>query len=185
MEVATKIEKSKKQKLKKQKDHAFGKDVFLLGRDKEGMRHWLEAPRWDCGWYWGFGYVEVYQQNWLPSKARDINEHTHIESSFIGQPQDHYDIEKKAFVKGEYIHNIYDSLKLAQTTFNENEGWILTELFKQFYLLKDMASLYGSGGMNTATSPIDWTDKTQEKHINEIMIPRITAKIMEILSPEK
>ena len=61
-----------KELIKKEKDHAFGKDVYLLGKDAEGVKYWLESPSWDCGWYWGFGYVETYQRNWRPSLARDI-----------------------------------------------------------------------------------------------------------------
>ena len=36
---------------------------YLLGRDEEGINYWLEEPSWDCGWYWGFGYVETYTTN--------------------------------------------------------------------------------------------------------------------------
>ncbi len=58
--------------MQKQMDHAFNKDVYLLGKDSEGISYWLEAPSWDCGWYWGFGYVETYRSNRKPSTARDI-----------------------------------------------------------------------------------------------------------------
>ena len=38
--------------MEKKKSHAFGKDVYLLGTIN-GKMQWLEAPSWNCGWYWG------------------------------------------------------------------------------------------------------------------------------------
>ena len=38
--------------IKKRVDKAFGKDVYLLGIDQYNEYVWLEAPKWDCGWYW-------------------------------------------------------------------------------------------------------------------------------------
>jgi hypothetical protein len=46
--------------LSKRKSHAFGKDIYLIGKDKSGTNYWLESPSWDCDWYWGFGYIETY-----------------------------------------------------------------------------------------------------------------------------
>jgi len=164
-----------KNTLKKQESHAFRKDVYLLGQDKEGVKYWLEAPKFDCGWYWGFGYVETYTNNDNPSKAKDINSHSHIDSSFTGK------------INGsEYIHNIYDCPTFELTTFDKNEGWKLSELFKQFYLLKDMAAFCHKElpGCHITTSPVNHGDlKDLNKRINEVMIPAITAKIIEILKP--
>ena len=49
--------------MKKQTTTAFKKKIYLLGADAEGTKYWLEAPSWDCDWYWGFGYVETYTNN--------------------------------------------------------------------------------------------------------------------------
>jgi hypothetical protein len=177
--------KTKKELISKQKDHAFRKDVYLLGKDKGGIKYWLESPSWDCDWYWGFGYVETYKQNWLPSKAKDINGHRHI-NGILG-PQEKYDFDKKAFVKAEHVSNLIDSELFAATTFTESESWQLTELFKQFYLLKDMAAFCGKDlpGCHVTTSPVNHGDlKAWESKINKELIPAITAKIIEILSPE-
>jgi hypothetical protein len=40
----------KKKLIAKRKDRAFGKDIFLLGKDSDGYTVWLEEPKWDCGW---------------------------------------------------------------------------------------------------------------------------------------
>lgn len=168
--------KTTKQLIDKQKDHAFRKDVYLLGTDEDDTKYWLEAPSWDCGWYWGFGYVETYQNNRKPSIARDIYSHQHINSSFTGKMEN-----------GEYIHNIYDCHKLTAVTFTESEGWKLSELFRQFYLLKEMADFTHKDlpGCHVTSSPVNHGDlKDWNKKINEVMIPAITAKIIEILSPK-
>lgn len=175
-----------KNTLQKQESFAFGKRIFLIGQDSEGINYWLEEPKWDCGWYWGFGYIETYTNNKNPRIARDISSHQHF-SGFVGQ-QEKYDFDKKCFVKDDYIHNIYDSKKLKKTTFSEKEGWQLSELFKQFYLLQDMAEFCHKKpvvGCNiTTVKEVDnnnsvggWYDE-----INKVMIPKITARILEILS---
>ena len=69
--------------MKKQTTIAFNKKIYLLGADAEGTKYWLEAPSWDCGWYFGFGYVETYTNNNCPSKAADINSHQHFDSLFL------------------------------------------------------------------------------------------------------
>ena len=177
----------KKELISKRVSHAFGTDIFLLGKDADGYTVWLEAPKWDCGWYWGFGYIEKYTNKENPERARDISSHSHF-SSLVGQ-QEYYDHEKGCHRKGEYIHNIYDSTELVKTTFTEKEGWLLSELFKQFYLLQDMAAYTSRNpaGCYLTTSPIEQdAEKMKEwrKEINEIMIPKITAEIMRILKPE-
>ena len=40
--------------MNKRVSKAFGKKIFLLGRNKYGENVWLEEARWDCDWYWGF-----------------------------------------------------------------------------------------------------------------------------------
>lgn len=171
--------------LPKQCDVAFNKNVYLLGSDKDGIKYWLEAPKWECNWYWGFGYVETYTKNSLPSRARDIDSHQHINSSFLGSTEV-YNHEKGCFVKGEYISNIYESPNFIQTTFNKEEGWILSELFQEFYTVKKMAELLHREGAGITRSPL-WdlfkNIKEYETHINKVLIPAITAKIIEILTP--
>ena len=175
-----------KEQLPKKQDRAFGKKIYLLGCDENGINYWLEHPQWDCGWYWGFGYVSTYPNNNNPGRSRDIQSHQHVDSSLMGQ-MEKYDHEKGCFVKGEYVSNIFDAPLLHKTTFTESEGWKLSELFKQFYLLQEMAEFANKTlpGCHVTESPVNHGDmKEWNKHINEVMIPKITAKIIEILSPE-
>lgn len=169
--------------VEKQKSHAFGKDIYLLGIDEDGTKYWLEAPKWDCGWYWGFGYVETYTNNTNPHLAKDISSHSHF-SGLVGY-QEFYNHEKGVFQKGEYIHNVFDSPTFAATTFDEKTGWVLSELFDSFYKLKKIAEVFGKGGSNLTTNPCQSVilNKEWARHINEVMIPAITAHILTLLTP--
>lgn len=156
-------------KLEKQKSHAFGKDVYLLGTIN-GKYQWLVAPSWDCEWYWGFGYVQEFTNHKCPSISKDTNSHTHIDS-----------LTESVF------HRITDGV-FEETTFDQREAWDLSELFKQFYLLKDMAgfTLNERPNCHITQSPVDHGSlKDWHTHINEVMIPKVTARILEILSPSE
>lgn len=175
-----------KHRLEKRKSFAFWKDIFLLGRNRDMKFMWLEAPKWDCGWYWGFGYVETYTNNNNPERSKDIDSHSHF-SGLIGD-QEYYDSEKQCWRKGEYIHNVYDSPVFIETTFSSKEGWQLSELFKQFYLLAEMAEFCHKEkpGCHVTESPVDHGDmKDWYEHINKVMIPKITDAVLKILSPEE
>ena len=157
-------------KLIKSKSHAFNKDVYLLGADENGDKYWLEAPSWDCNWYWGFGYIEVYSNNSDPSMARDITSHSHA-TNFMS----------------EYFTswNGSDPI-LKDQVFNEQEGWELSELFKQFYFLKEAAENFKRGNCYVATAKIpEWKKPELVIEINEILIPQVTKRILDILTPVK
>jgi len=175
-----------KKQIAKKTNNAFGKEIFLLGRGEDGTNYWLEKASWDCGWYWGFGYVETYTNNKNPHLSKDIQSHTHIDSSFMGQMKE-YDFQKKCTINTEYVHNIFDAPLLAETTFTEKEGWQLSELFKSFYSLKECAGIFGKGGCNVTTNPCSELIKNEDwaKHINHEILPLIFEKIYTILSPSK
>ena len=85
--------------MEKKTSKAFGKKVWLLGQDKDGINYWLEEPSWDCGWYYGFGFVETYTHNTRPDLARDINSHQHFDSLFLNGPKCSKDMFKEFFVE--------------------------------------------------------------------------------------
>lgn len=165
-------------KLQKTKRHAFGKDIYLLGRDSDGTNYWLEAGSWDCGWYWGFGYVETYTRNNDPVGSKDIQSHQHIDSSFLGEGN---------AKDGGYCHNLFDSKLLASPVFTEDEGWKLSELFNSFYLLNKTADFFYTGG--SGVTGILSIQKMKNKRIYELinkkLIPEIMSEIYKILEPKK
>lgn len=175
--------------LPKEKDHAFGKDVFLLGKDKQGARLWLEDAKWDCGWYWAFGYVETYgvkSNDVQPRSARDINSHSHIDSYIFKKPE-YYDFDKKAFVTGsDYLHHWNENPDLAATTLTESESWQFSDLMKSFYALSKVSAIYNSGNSHL-TSVEGLSLKNQEGYdrINQVEIPAIVNAVKILLSPKE
>ena len=70
--------------MKKKIINKFGKH-FLLGINHDGEYVWLEKESWDCGWYWGFGYLHTYSNNRCPERSRDLNSHFHFDSTFLNK----------------------------------------------------------------------------------------------------
>lgn len=174
--------KTKPNLIPKMTDYAFGKDVFLLGIDKQGSRLWLEDGKFECGWYWAFGYVEEYQNNRMPGKARDIQSHTHINSRIFIKPE-HYDFDKKAFIPGEYLHHWNELPELAGSVLTESESWKFSDLMKSYYTLKAAAALYHIGGSHLSSPSLDLKNEAAEKRINEVEIPTIIAAVRAMLTP--
>lgn len=154
--------------MKKQTKTIFGKKVYLLGKDKEGINYWLEEPSYVCGWYWGFGYIETYTNNQHPERSKDICSHQHFDSLFLK-------------------NNIYQSFKelFVETPLSDKEIWILLELMQTFYTLKESAKIFELGGSNICNishSIIDIKNKDISDHINKILIPKVTEEVLKLLS---
>lgn len=143
--------------MKKRIEFAFGKNVYLLGIDNHGDYRWLEAPFFDYGWYWGFGYVETYTNNKNPHKSKDIVCHTHIDTEFLSSDKKEIDILRH----------------LEKATFTVDEGKLLNQYFTEFYSLKDQA--------NKAHN----VNEERYKELNETSIPEVMDKILQILNPEE
>lgn len=155
--------------LEKKTTTAFNKKIFLLGQDKEGTNYWLEAPSWDCGWYWGFGYIETYTNNRRPNIAKDISSHSHFDSMFMNGPGNTSDQFKNFFVK---------------TTLTDNEIWELCDYMKTFYTLKTVAELFGRGySYYTARAKVDGLIQLEQvDQINKVHLPEIFQRIEKLLS---
>lgn len=160
--------------LKKEQDYAFKKNVYLLGIDEEGTKYWLEQHTWDCDWYWSKGYIETYQGNGKPSKARDIESHSHY-TGFIG--------EKKA-KDGGYAHHINESKCFVMTTLSDKESWKLAELMKRAEILADYAGLKHIGTAHITTLEDSESVRNLEdwKRANEELKATLD-KVIELLTP--
>ena len=159
-------------KISKRKSHAFKKDIYLIGEMESGELVWLESPTWDCGWYWGFGYMETYPNNLHPERSRDISSHQRFEG-FVGFKNE----------KGDYVHHINESPMMKSTVLSDKESWELSDPMKQFYTLREMAGIFHSGSAHLATCGIDNKNPRGEKEINEVILPKIFTRIIEILTP--
>ena len=173
----------KMETIKKQTQRAFRKKVYLLGIDKDNQYFWLESPSFDCGWYWGFGYIERYTNNKNPSVAKDITSHSHFKGEIIGQ-QDFYDSEKGCFRQGDYKHHLNEH-DLKASVLSESESWKLSELMNSFYILQETAGFFKSGSAGVTENPLskDLKNKSIRKKINEVLLPKIFKEIDKLLSP--
>ena len=158
--------------LNKKKSSAFNKDCYLIGKDKHGDYIWLEAAQWTCGWYWGFGYIEVYTNQLNPEKARDISSHSHF-NGLIGKQED-----------GEYKHHINEVL--VESVLSDSESWELADLMSSFYTLQDAAALLKLGSSYIASSAVsnDLKNDGMRKEINEVLMPAIINRVYAILDPD-
>ena len=154
--------------MKKQKSHAFGKDIYLLGKDSDGTTYWLEAAKWDCGWYWGGGYVRTYTNNNCPSRSRDICSHQHFDSLFFNKRTDGYTAFKEFF---------------AETPFTDSEIWKLLELMKAFYIAREYSDMLHRGRAHYTANPVKEViqDETEYERINKKMIPSIMEEVYKIM----
>lgn len=131
---------------------------ILLGRhDNENI--YLSPPSWDCGWYWGFGYLG------------NRNCHYHIDGLSKKEDCYMYDAFKKHFGKSLIVR--------------DSQLWVICELFRTFYSLKETAEVLGRGGSHFTSNPCAdiITNKDEVKRINEVVLPAIFEAIYKILIP--
>ena len=123
----------------------------------DGKNIYLSAPSWDCGWYWGFGYLG--------------NKDCHYHVDGMNKDKNLYDA---------FIEHFGDTFIIKE----EKDIWTLCELFKTFYVLKDTCEVLGHGGAHYTTNPLsDLIKNTKEvKRINENVMPQIFDKIYELLN---
>ena len=154
--------------MNKQKNHAFGKDIYLLGKDANGTLYWLEQATWDCQWYWGGGYVETYTNNQHPERARDIDSHQHFDSLFFKGNKDGYTAFYELF---------------TDTPFTNNEVWKILELMLSFYIIREYSDTIHRGGAHYTSNPASGVIKSEDeyKRINEKVIPAIMNELYKIL----
>lgn len=161
------------EKIKKEKRHAFGKNIYLLGEDKEGIKYWLVEASWDCGWYWGFGYIETYTNNKKPENARDINSYQHFNSLFL----------KENILDG--YHDFF-----VKSTLSDEEIWKLLGYMKEFYVCNEYTELlqYGnhitSSAKNIKEEENEEANKKESERINKKLLPELFKKIYDLLTIE-
>ena len=158
--------------MKKKISYAFGKEIYLLGKDENGTLYWLEEPSWDCGWYWGFGYIETYTNNKNPHLARDINSHQHWQGLILNNKNNSYDNFKNLFV---------------ETPLSDNEIWELCDYMKTFYSLKEVAGLFNHGySYYTEKAKIDdLKNQEQEDLVNKTWLPEVFKRIKKIFKGDE
>lgn len=161
-------------------------DYYYLGRDiKTKRKIWLQKPSWDCGWYWGFGFLQAMQGDREPSKARDIDCHTHWDSRVAESHTNAHDWFIATFGKPttDMWGNPNKAKKGVQMCrFTDKQVWTLCELMKTAYTLRETAEVLGRGKSNYSENPcVKVIKNTREaKRINSKVLPAIFAEIGKI-----
>lgn len=177
------FENKELKQIKKKVSEAFGKKVYLLGRWKSGEYFWLEEAKWDCGWYWGFGYIEVYTNSKNPHLSRDVSSHTHWNSGVVGDLEFRLNPDKWDDVTKKYVYHLNDNPEVAESVLTDKESWELAELLKSYYTLRETAEVFGRGSSHVAGVEYNYKDETVTKQVNEKILPKLFAEIYKILSP--
>lgn len=147
----------------------YPKSIFI--GENNGEKIYLTSPSWDCGWYWGFGYLG------------NKNSHYHIDGL---KKHKTYNFEKKCF---EYeFTNLFDGFKkhFGNTlVIRDSQLWTLCELLQTFYTLKETAEVLSKGGSHYTSNPAKdkIINKTEVNRINNEVLPAIFEEIYKILIP--
>ena len=162
---------------------AFNKKFkVLLGYTKKelyGTREavYLNGFEWDCGWYWGGGYIG----------NKDF--HAHFDGAFLNQldirghclgnfttPWNKKEGGKVVSNGASIWENISFFLDDVPEEISKN-WWRIKDLYKQFYVLKKAAEVFHIGGHCTS-------EGRNEKEIDKEMENKINFHIATVIIPE-
>ncbi len=140
-----------------------GKEKVLLGKNKDGKSTYITKPKWNCDWYWSFGYLG------------NSNCHYHLES-YARNPINYSDYRNE---------NMYNCLLLdyeLSDKIKENL-WQFCELAKTIYSLKETAEVLGRGGSYYTTNPCQDVIKDTEytKHLNDVVLPKVMQTFWDLI----
>lgn len=152
--------------MKKEIRTKFNKKYYLLGKDHENHKVWLEEGHFDCDWYWGIGYVETFNHNYT-----DIVSHTHFDSLFFNQSLGYLDAFKAYFI---------------DTPLSKDEIWKLLELMQTLYTMRKYSDILHTGGAHITTNTLKDLIKNDDeyKRINKVVIPQVLKEVYKLLGGE-
>lgn len=151
-----------------------GGKLFFGTRKEDNAKIWFDVPEWQCGWYWGFGYLG------------NKNEHYHLD----GYSKKDYHIKdengKFHFIRGDRNENMFGCLindyELAPAI--KANLWQFCEIAKTIYTLKETAEVLGRGGSNFTTNLCkdEIVNKKEVHRINSVVIPKLLIKLREVMT---
>lgn len=157
----------------KQVSRRRGQLYFLLGKDADGNKYWLEQHEWSCDWYWSFGYVQSFVQNCSPEKAIDIETHTHFNSLFLN---------------GEYIEN-YKVFFSGGVTLEDEKIWKLMEAMKSAYIASKYQKFLYCKGAYISSLPDEVkqiiSNQNERVRLEKEVIPALCKYAEGLLDPMK
>lgn len=131
----------------------------FLGIGPDGKKKYLEIPRWECDWYWGFGRIVSNDESFSLS---------------------HFD-------KSKNLKEVIDTYFGNSFVVRESQIWTFVELWETIENLKRIAEIYGRGGCFYTTNPIKnlLQNKEEAAKINNILIPAALDALYKILDENK
>lgn len=147
--------------------------IFFGVNKKTGERIYLDAPAWSCNWYWSFGYLG--------------NRNCHYHLANYQSQNLWFKLEDGSYkvLTEKRNKNMHDCL-LEDYDLNpkiKDNLWKFCELALTAYSLKKSAEVLGRGGSHVDYNPCADLIQNQDevKRINEIVLPAIFDKIIEII----
>ena len=140
-------------------DKRINGDKILLFK-ADNNRYYLRKPKFDCGWYWGLGYL-----------ATGRGSHLHFDGYFEHKP-------------------FYDALvDFDATPFTKEESYIITDYMRQLYTLREMADMLHLGNTHiTSNAKVLEQFKEQNtaeyKRICNVLIPTVWNALVDVLLDE-
>lgn len=125
----------------------------LLGVTEDAEPIYLYRPSWDCGWYWGFGYIG--------------NDELHTHLNCLGDSH--------------MFNNIKRFLPTLEMS--DKDLWVFCEVAQTVYTLRQMADLLHTGGSRITRNPCQALLKKPEwyTHINYELIPKLIDEMYKAL----
>ena len=143
------------------------KDRIFLGK-LDGENVWLAPPSWDCGWYWGFGYIQ------------NRNMHTHYDCICL-KKLEQYNFEKQAYELTDFIYILGNNPNF-KTTLSESKQWQLSDYMKTFYALKEASEVVGRGSSHyTGQVKKSVKNTSMSRKINNVLLPKLFNDIYLLL----
>lgn len=129
----------------------------------------IDRPTWDCGWYWGFGYLE----RWNDRKG-DIDFHSHIDHEF-GTNKDGRRVN--------WYEGMQELLDQGDVFVDDHDRWKFLEIVKTIYNLKMTAEVLGRCGSHYASNPLsdEIYNPIEVRRINEDLIPKLIDEMYKVL----
>lgn len=129
----------------------------------------IKRPSFECGWYWGFGYLE----RWNGRKG-DIEFHSHIDHEF-GTNKDGRRVN--------WYEGMQELLDQGDAFVDDHDRWKFLEIVKTIYNLKMTAEVLGRGGSHYGNNPLSDAIKNHDevRRINEDLIPKLIDEMYKVL----
>lgn len=139
---------------------------YLLGEDENGLKYWLEEPTFNCGWYWGLGYIHTFTNNRQPTRSVDIRSHEHFDSKVMNYG---------------YVDGYLNFFK--KSVLDRHETYRLFELMECAYTLSKMAGICERGSAWVSKNDCYDTLKDQDLYLEIIKkkLPAVISAICNLL----